>query len=188
MRRSLIVVLTALLLIVPTVALAGSAPSAPNQVAPENHVAADVPSNENFGRAIYNHFGDPAAGQAVIETWTRVTYSDAALPITNQGFGSAIRLKNVERIALRVILHTRGGTVSSGFSSPVCNNGNQAANPLIFNCASPVVESGGLVPNPNFCETYTTVLYAIRWTDGSLSDGKILRSPADLVNDTCRVN
>src|SRR5829696_5080350 len=88
------------------------------QAAPENHVPADVPSNENFGRAIYNHFGNPAAGQAVIGTWTRVTHSDAGLPITNQGFGSASRLLNVERIALRVILHTRGGTVSSGFSSP----------------------------------------------------------------------
>lgn len=147
----------------------------------------DAASNDNLGRVIYNHFANPAAGQALIETWTRQDRSDLGLPINNQGVASASRLHNVARIALRVTLHTRGGTTSSDVSGPTYNSGN-LGDPLIFNALSPTLDTGGLVPNPAYCESWTTVSYAIRWADDTLTAGKVLSAPSRLINRNCDVN
>jgi hypothetical protein len=178
-----------LALLVTALTAAARTPATPDARArraiPDTHVPSDVPSQDNYGAVRYLHFGNAAHGEALIETWTRQTYSDLALPISNQGYGRAVRTFNVERIAIRVVLHTRGGTQDDDGTGPTYNNGSIAGNPRVFNAVSPTISTGGTVPNPQFCESWTTVHYAIRWTDGSLTSGKTLDAPADLFNDNC---
>lgn len=145
----------------------------------------DAPSLDDCATVNYNHFGNPSAGQAVIQGCIRQTYSDLALPITAQGQGRAVRLLNVDRIAIRIVLHTRGGTDDADATGPTYNNGSIAGNPRNFLALSPTISTGGLVPNPQWCVAWWTVYYAIRWADGTLTSGKTLEPAASLFNDNC---
>jgi hypothetical protein len=155
------------------------------EAAAESHVPFDVPTRDNFDQLVYNHFGNPSAGQAVIDTWIRQTYSDLDLPLTAQGFGQAIRLHNVKRIAIRVILHTRGGSIDDDATGPNVNSGN-IGNPRLFTATSPTISSGfGGEPVTQFCTAWTEVRFAIRWTDDTLTSDRALIADSDLWNDNC---
>lgn len=148
------------------------------------HVECGGLSRDNFATLTYLHFGNPAAGVALIETWIDQTYSDLCLPITNQGVGRAVRVRNVERVAARVILHTRDGTTDDDATGPAVNSGN-VGNPTILTVTSPRISTGGLAPNPQFCTSWTEVLFTIRWTDGTVTLGRRLVAPTDLWNANC---
>lgn len=194
MRRTLTVVV-ALLFVVMALALAAageaahaSPPQAPLATDPQlartaAHAPVGVPSYDNEGTVLVSHGTD----QAFILTRIKVTYSDLGLPITNQGHGVGVRVSGVQRISLRVALHTRGGTVASDLSGAETNSGQLPGNPAVFRATSPVLATGGLVPNPNYCESWTTVAYGVRWGNGDLTRGT-LTAPSDLFNDNCFLN
>ena len=147
---------------------------------------ADAPTRDNFATTNYLHFGNPAAGIAVIDTWTRVTYDDGGLPTSNQAGCRGIRARNVARLALRCILHVRGGTDPADATSATLNSAD-AGNPVVFRIASPAI-SAGYNPGTNttqFCRSWSEVRYAIRWTDGTLTSGKTLSPGATLFNTRC---
>jgi len=155
-------------------------------LAAQTHAPFGAPSLDNFGTTTYLHFGSPSAGQAVIEGWIRQAYSDLGLPLSNQGQCRGIRLLNVRRLAIRCILHTRGGTRDDDATSATVNSAD-VGNPLSLRVNSPSItaNSGGDPAGPQFCESWTEVRYAIRWTDDTLSSGKTFSVPSDLWNDNC---
>jgi hypothetical protein len=144
----------------------------------------DAPSEDDHAHLAYLHFGNAAAGIAVIQSSIRQEYSDLCLPITGQAIGRGIRLRNVTRIALQAVLHTRGGTTNSDAAGPIVNSGD-VGNPTILKVTSPKVSTGGLVPDPQWCVAWVDLRYAIRWADGTLTSGKVLVSPSLLFNDNC---
>ena len=147
----------------------------------------DGPRTDNQGTVIYNHFGNPNAGQAMIQTAIFNPLSDLALPISAQGRCRAVRVHRVTRIALRCVIHTRNGTDDDDATGPTANNGNQAANPRIFLALTPTIATGGTVPNPQFCDAWTEAFYAIRWDDGTLTSGKVLMPPSQWRNANCDI-
>jgi hypothetical protein len=188
-NRTLVVValVAAVALLVPTAVLAGTTNSPQAAVAVQAPPPNDAPSRDNFATVTYLHFGNPASGMAVIETWIRVTYDGFALPLTNQGGCRGIRVLNASRIALRCILHTIGGTTSSRtVTGPTVNSGD-VGNPRIVSTATPVLgvgtDPGGTAPFS--CRSWTEVHYAIRWADNTLSSGKVLVAPSTLFNQRC---
>jgi hypothetical protein len=193
MRR----VWTALLTLGLVVALAG--PTAANvpdgaeqaakirrQLAPQSHVPCTNPTRDNFGTLVRNHFGNPGAGQAVIDSWILQRYGETCFPDSVQGQARGIRLYRVARIALRVVLHTRGGTTDADATADAVNSGN-IGNPRLFTVVSPSISAGFPMEEPSipqFCQAWTEAVYNIRWDDGTLSTGTFT-VPSDLWNDNC---
>jgi hypothetical protein len=147
------------------------------QASPDTHVPFDVPTRDNFSTLTYNHFGNPAAGQAVLDTWIRQTYSDLGLPLAVTGQARALTLYQVKRIAVRVSLITDGGDTAT--SALANTNG---ARQLTISSPSITANTGGQ-PALQFCEAWTRVDYAIRWADDTLTSGKSFLSASDLWND-----
>src|SRR4029450_10766937 len=98
-RAAVIVALIgAVALIAPAVASPQSDATHEKAAAPQSHVGLEVPSRDNFSTLTYNHFGDPSAGQAVLDTWIRQTYNpDTLLPQAATGQARALTLHRVKR-------------------------------------------------------------------------------------------
>jgi hypothetical protein len=153
------------------------------QLAPQSHAALTNPSNDIARTLVVNH-GTAAAGQAVIQGWNRQTYADQGLPSGVTGVGQGIRLFNVRRIAIQVVLRTAGGTRDDTAIGPLVNSGN-IGNPRTFQANSPSISAGfGGQAVPQFCESWWEVRYQVRWSDNVLTTGSLL-AYADLWNDNC---
>jgi hypothetical protein len=180
-RAAVIVALIgAVALIAPAVASPQSDATDEKAAAPQSHVALDAPTRDNFSTLTYNHFGNPSAGQAVLDTWIRQTYDpDTLLPQAVTGQARAITLYRVKRIAFRVVLHTSGGTTDDNATSATFNT--NGARQLTISSPSITANS----QPPQFCEAWTEVFYAIRWADDTLTNGKSFLASSDLWNDNC---
>jgi hypothetical protein len=153
------------------------------QLAPQSHAGLTNPSNDIARTLVVNH-GTAAAGQAVIQGWNRQTYDDQGLPSGVTGVGQGIRLFNVKRIAIQVVLRTAGGTRDDTAIGPLVNSGN-IGNPRTFQANSPSISAGlGGQAVPQFCESWWEVRYQVRWSDDVLTTGSLL-AYADLWNDNC---
>lgn len=190
MRRKLVPLLAAALavLVVAVGAAAGpdearQAGQVRRQLAPQSHAALTNPSNDIARTLVVNH-GTAAAGQAVIQGWNRQTYDDQGLPSGVTGVGQGIRLFNVKRIAIQVVLRTAGGTRDDTAIGPLVNSGD-IGNPRTFQAFSPSISAGfGGQAIPQFCESWWEVRYQVRWSDDVLTTGSLL-AYADLWNDNC---
>ena len=185
MRRT-IPILAALTL---ALAVAGTAALAAASGPPEAAVAAavveppfDGPTRDNFVTLTYPHFGQPSAGLVVIQGWIRTPKSDLGLPISDQSGCQAIRLLHVTRVAVRCLLHTRGGTTNDDATSQTVNSAD-VGNPLVLRIASPAITANG--PTPQFCRSWVEVRWAARWDDGTLTSGKSLQPEGTLANPNC---
>jgi hypothetical protein len=151
----------------------------------QGHQDPTASSNDNFGQIVYNHFGNPAAGQAVIQGWIHQTYGETAFPASAQAVGQGTRLHNVARIAIQVRLRTSGGAETFPLAIGDTVNSGTLGNPRIFGATSPRVASDfDGATQPPWCQAWWEILYAIRWTDGTLSSSTLV-APADLWNDNC---
>jgi hypothetical protein len=178
-RLAPLVLLLALLAAVPAAA------SPPDQQAAAVAVVEppfDGPARDNFVTLTYFHFGQPAAGQVVIQGWIRTPKSDLGLPTSDQAGCQAIRLLKVSRVALRCLLHTRGGTSNDDATSLTVNSAD-VGNPLTLRIASPSITANG--PTPQFCRSWVEVRWAARWPDGTLTSGKSLQPETTLPNPNC---
>ena len=190
MRRKLVPLFAAALavLVVAVGAAAGpdearQAGQVRRQLAPQSHAGLTNPSNDIARTLVVNH-GTAAAGQAVIQGWNRQTYDDQGLPAGVTGVGQGIRLFNVKRIAIQVVLRTAGGTRDDTAIGPLVNSGD-IGNPRIFQANSPSISAGfGGQAIPQFCESWWEVRYQVRWSDDVLTTGSLL-AYADLWNDNC---
>jgi hypothetical protein len=190
MRRKLVPLLAAALavLVVAVGAAAGpdearQAGQVRRQLAPQSHAGLTNPSNDIARTLVVNH-GTAAAGQAVIQGWNRQTYDDQGLPSGVTGVGQGIRLFNVKRIAIQVVLRTAGGTRDDTAIGPLVNSGD-IGNPRTFQAFSPSISAGfGGQAIPQFCESWWEVRYQVRWSDDVLTTGSLL-AYADLWNDNC---
>ena len=179
---AIVALIGAVALIAPAIALPQSDATHQKAAVPQTHVAPDVPTRDNFTTLTYNHFGSPSAGQAVFDTWIRQTYNpDSLLPQAVTGQARAIRLYKVKRIAIRVVLHTRG-TINDDATSATVNSAT-IGNPRLFTISSPSITANSTPPQ--FCEAWTEVFYSIRWADDTLTSGRSLRAGSDLWNDNC---
>lgn len=180
---AVVALIGAIALIAPAVASPQSDAIDQKAAAPQVHVAPDVPTRDNFSTLTYNHFGNPASGQAVLDTWIRQTYDpDTFLPQATTGQARAIRLHRVKRIAMRVVLHTAGGTTDDDATSATVNSGN-IGDPRLFTVSSPSIAANS--NPPQFCIAWTEVFYTIRWADDTLTSGKSFLASSDLWNDNC---
>ena len=190
MRRKLVPLLAAALavLVVAVGAAAGpdearQAGQVRRQLAPQSHAGLTNPSNDIARTLVVNH-GTAAAGQALIQGWNRQTYDDQGLPSGVTGVGQGIRLFNVKRIAIQVVLRTAGGTRDDTAIGPLVNSGD-IGNPRTFQAFSPSISAGfGGQAIPQFCESWWEVRYQVRWSDDVLTTGSLL-AYADLWNDNC---
>ena len=179
---AIVALIGAVALIAPAIASPQSDATHQKAAVPQTHVAPDVPTRDNFTTLTYNHFGSPSAGQAVFDTWIRQTYNpDSLLPQAVTGQARAIRLYKVKRIAIRVVLHTRG-TINDDDTSATVNSAT-IGNPRLFTISSPSITANSTPPQ--FCEAWTEVFYSIRWADDTLTSGRSLRAGSDLWNDNC---
>jgi hypothetical protein len=170
----------AVALIAPAVASPQSDATDEKAAAPQSHVGLEVPSRDNFSTLTYSHFGDPSAGQAVLDTWIRQTYNaDTLLPQAVTGQARALTLYRVKRIAFRVVLHTSGGTTDDNATSATFNT--NGARQLTISSPSITANS----EPPQFCVAWTEVFFTIRWADDTLTSGKSFLSSSDLWNDNC---
>jgi hypothetical protein len=185
MRRKLVPLFAAALavLVVAVGAAAGpdearQAGQVRRQLAPQSHAGLTNPSNDIARTLVVNH-GTAAAGQAVIQGWNR-----QGLPSGVTGVGQGIRLFNVKRIAIQVVLRTAGGTRDDTAIGPLVNSGD-IGNPRTFQAFSPSISAGfGGQAIPQFCESWWEVRYQVRWSDDVLTTGSLL-AYADLWNDNC---
>jgi hypothetical protein len=153
-------------------------------VAPESHAPVDAPTLDNFGQVVANHFGNPAAGQVVIQGWIRQTYDSEGLPSGITGYGQATRLHRATRVQLRTVLRTRGGSIDDNATHAPTNSGS-IGNPRIFSVHGPSIAAGLFDGVTQFCTAWVEVLYSVRWDDGTLSSGRSFVVPSDLWNDNC---
>jgi hypothetical protein len=117
------------------------------------------PTNAGFTTKTYNHFGDPARGTVVVETWGIV--HDVGDPgIDTIGVGRAFLVSRALRVAVRVQLLDDTGAVVMSTSASNSNGANMVT-----------VSTGDQVAGSS---TYKTVVFwAIRWDDGFLSKGTL---------------
>jgi hypothetical protein len=135
-------------------------------------------SNDNFASVVYNHFGNPSAGQAVVDTWLHITYNQDFMPATARLDMRATTLYRVARIAFRGELYSDAhGLVASTATF------NTSGARLLARSSTSVSLATNVDP-PN-CVLFQIVYYAIRWTDGTLTSGKTLISASDYWNDNC---
>jgi hypothetical protein len=118
--------------------------------------------NDGFYTQTFNHFGNPASGSVIGETWGETHWDDTD-PVNTQGVARAILLHRALRVSLKVQLWgvtdtstdliTESGTVNSAGRRTV-----QVATPEVPN----------LQGDPH-CVFFTVVDMSIRWDDGRLS-------------------
>ncbi len=189
-RRSFVGIMAAILaVLVLGAGLAGGAtPNAKQRVAQRTNARAlaaqqatlAAPSKDNFASLTYNHFGNPAKGQVVLETWLATTYdSEDLLPATTTAQARAIAVKGsqpAKRVAFRVTVFTNQG---DELSSATVNT-NTAGQLTV---SAPTITN--LRGDSPVCTAYQVVTYSIRWADDTLTSGKTFETPSLWWNDNC---
>ncbi|MFL6129242.1 MAG: hypothetical protein ACJ73E_09275 [Mycobacteriales bacterium] len=120
----------------------------------------------------YNHYRNPARGEARGDTWVDEQYSDVEPYIERvRGFARAVRVARVARIQIDVVrLEDQNSTVWARNATPV-NSGTNAT--AIQTTAW--VNAGDEFGFPYSCDSTrltplrTRAAISIRWTDGTLS-------------------
>jgi hypothetical protein len=143
-----------------------------------------VPTNDNLSTLTYNHFGDPAKGQVVIDQFVKVFWqaggapTDFDLPDALDGRGRVILLSGAKRVAFRVRLYEIGkGLVHQ---TDVVNTAG--ARMLTIDTVGVHDLANRDVAN---CAFWTDVVYTIRWNDDTLTQSKVFTSPSYYWNDNC---
>ena len=117
----------------------------------------DNPTNAGFTTRTFDHFGNPARGTVVVETWGLV--HDVGDPgIDTIGFARAFKVSRALRVAVRVQLLDDTGAVV--LSTAASNSGD--ANMVTVSTADRIAGTS---------EYRTRVFWAIRWDDNFLSKG-----------------
>jgi hypothetical protein len=143
---------------------AAAHPAAPS-VAP-NSPADIFTINDGFVTNTYNHFGNPASGVLVAETWGETGWSDAGgglvEPNTSQGVVRALKQHRVLRTSVRVELWATEDTGQNRMlaQSSTVNSGTA----LQATVATPEID---VRTAP--CFLWTRAFVGIRWTDNRLS-------------------
>ena len=151
-----------------------STAAAVNAAAPP--AGCDYQINDGFSTLTRNHFGNPAAGQVILESWgdTCWSASDPGTPdvsFTTSGVGRSILLYRALRVQMRVFLFGRGegGWVQLGSSASVNSAGART-----LTLATEFVPT---VSYPNFDLFEADVHVLIRWSDSTLSDVWLYGNP-----------
>jgi hypothetical protein len=138
-------------------------------------------TRENMEQVVANHFGSPAEGQALIQTWVEPDWQEFEA-VDIQAAVQAVKVRRASggfarRISIRVELY--GDGVLQATSSTV-NTGDTAG---IAYVQTP--EAGGLTDPARPCLWFSVAYYSIRWDDNALTSGQVLVAPGDWVNPTC---
>jgi hypothetical protein len=189
MRRTFIALVTAVLLgVVGTgTAMSVSAaadhrnrqgqPSTASAAAPAALPAGcDYRINDGFTTLTRNHFGNPAAGQVILESWGETCWSqsDPGTPdvsFTTRGIGRSILLYRALRVQMRVFLYGRG---EGGWSLLDTSDSVNSAGARTLTLATDFVSNASY---PNFDLFQVDVHVLIRWSDSTLSDVWLYGNP-----------
>jgi hypothetical protein len=129
----------------------------------------DYRINDGFTTLTRNHFGNPAAGQVILESWgdTCWSQSDPGTPdvsFTTRGVGRSILLYRALRVQMRVFLYGRG---EGGWSLLDASASVNSAGARTLTLATDFVPNASY---PNFDLFEVDVHVLIRWSDSTLSD------------------
>jgi hypothetical protein len=186
--RLLAVAVTALVLMLALTALALAGPrddaQARREVMREQarpNVIANGETRENLEQVVVNHFGNPAQGQVLIQTWVEPDWTEFEA-VDIQGAVQAVKIRRggagfAKRVAIRVELY--GDGVFQANSSTV-NSGD--VNGITY-VQTP--EAGGLTDPARPCLWFSVAFYSIRWDDDTLSSGRVLVAQGDWLNPPC---
>lgn len=184
--RVLAVVVTALVLVLAAPALAGPREDArARRKAMREQARPTVIQNgetkENLEQIIVNHFGDPAEGQALIQTWVEPDWTELEA-VDIQGAVQAVKVRRAgggfaKRIAIRVELYGDGLLQAS---SSTVNTGDVNGTAFVQ-----TPEAGGLTDPARPCLWFSVAFYSIRWDDDTLSSGRVLVALGDWLNPPC---
>jgi hypothetical protein len=181
MRRTLIALVAALLLAAVTTGTAMSVSGTADhrnrhgQSSSAAAVAAALPAgcdyriNDGFTTLTRNHFGNPAAGQVILESWGETCWSqsDPGTPdvsFTTRGVGRSILLYRALRVQMRVFLYGRG---EGGWSLLDTSDSVNSAGARTLTLATDFAPNASY---PNFDLFQVDVHVLIRWSDSTLSD------------------
>jgi hypothetical protein len=120
-------------------------------------------ANDNFFTLTFNHFGNPANGSTIAETWLETGFDELSTANNTQGVVRAILLPKTLRVSVEVELH--GITADDqdeliNMSSEVNSSGA-----LTVQAATPEIT---LATDPH-CFYFTVVNLGIRWSDNRLT-------------------
>lgn len=188
MRRITVAVGLALTLAVGLLAQGQAAAQSPGErdraaakAAPGDAPVLGVPTDDNWSTLTYNHFGDPAKGQVVIDQWIRtfIQVGDQFdLPNVLDGRGRVILLSGALRVAFRVRLYEIGkGLVRQ---TTVANTAGARMLTIDTTGVGQLADR-----NATNCLFWTDVVYTIRWSDNTLTQSKVFTSPSYYWNDNC---
>jgi hypothetical protein len=136
----------------------------------------DYRINDGFTTLTRNHFGNPAAGQVILESWgdTCWSQSDPGTPdvsFTTRGVGRSVLLYRALRVQMRVFLYGRG---EGGWSLLDASDSVNSAGARTLTLATEFVPNASY---PNFDLFETDVHVLIRWSDSTLSDVWLFGTP-----------
>jgi hypothetical protein len=167
---AIVLAMAALLAVIPP-ASAGPVASDKAEKAIRQRLAPDAPIdayriNDGFYSKTYNHFGNPALGIVVAETWGETGWRstpEGDIPDNTQGFVRALLLRRTLRAAVRVELW--GATETTADLITSSSTVNSAGAPTV-QVATPELPN---LPGDPHCIFWTVVFLSIRWDDNRLS-------------------
>jgi hypothetical protein len=136
----------------------------------------DYRINDGFTTLTRNHFGSPAAGQVILESWGETCWSqsDPGTPdvsFTTRGVGRSVLLYRALRVQMRVFLYGRG---EGGWSLVDTSDSVNSAGARTLTLATDFVPNASY---PNFDQFEADVHVLIRWSDSTLSDVWLFGTP-----------
>ena len=187
-RRSLAVMVAALVLALVAPAMAGSREDARDRTeamaAPGRALIIDNgETKENLEQIVVNHLGNPNQGQVLIQTWVEPDWASLEA-VDIQGAVQAVKIRRTgagfaKRVAIRVeligddVLHASSSTVNTGD----VNGTAYVQTP----------EAGELTTPGRPCLWWTVAFYTIRWDDDTLSSGRSLVVLGSWLNPMCQL-
>ena len=137
-------------------------------------------SNDDFFTQTFNHFGDPARGSVVGESWIETGFDNANTPQDIQGFTRTILLPHALRTSLKVQLY---GFVTLDVNPDLITSSStvNSAGALTRQVATPEIPASQLANDPH-CFFFALATISIRWDDGRLSSNLILDPPVVVSN------
>ena len=168
---AIVVAMAALLVVIPP-ASAGPATSDKAEKAIRQRLAPNAPTdtyriNDGFFSKTFNHFGNPARGMVVADTWGETGWMqtpEGDIPDNTQGFVRALLMRRTLRVAVRVELWGQIETTPDLITSSSTVNSSGASTVQV---ATPELPN---LPGDPHCIFWTVVFMSIRWDDNRLSN------------------